>query len=175
MELSTRIYYYHPDQEIMAQLKTLFTEVHGDEARFISMAQALNVELGQDLAQGLIDSVDSLEYDVDAEALETIAGYHVCYFTHGSDGDECIAQILFFLKSLIPDLHVQAWGCGDEDPWEFWYKFEGDDLLREDDEPLNDPDEDEEIKASIYAWWHEGLPSEIRVGYLNESEEEEEE
>jgi hypothetical protein len=35
---------------------------------------------------------------------------------------------------------------------------------------LNDPDEDEEIKASIYTWWHQDLPSEIKEGFLNEED-----
>ena len=81
-----------------------------------------------------------------------------------------IENILLFLKGLLPNIHAQAWGCGDDDPWEFWFKFEGDELIREDDEPLNDPDEDEEIKASIYAWWHQDLPPEIKEGFLNEEE-----
>ena len=85
---------------------------------------------------------------------------------------ENIENILIFLKGLLPEIIVQAWGCGDDDPWEFWFKFDGDELVREDDEPFNDPEEDEEIKASIYAWWHQDLPVEIKEGFLNEETEE---
>lgn len=40
-----------------------------------------------------------------------------------------------------------------------------DELVREDDEPLNDPEEDEEIKASIYAWWHADLLKKLKKAF----------
>lgn len=172
MELSTRIYYHHPDQNVMAQLKALFTEVQGDEARFIQIAQTLHPKHGADLAQDLIDSIDSLEYDAGAETLHQIGNFHVCSFTHGSEGDEWLSLILLFLKNLLPDIQALGWGCGDDDPWEFWFKFDGNELIRQDDEPFNDPDEDKEIKERIYIWWHAGLPEEIKVGFLNQSADE---
>ena len=52
----------------------------------------------------------------------------------------------------------------------FFFKFEDDKLVREDDEPFNDPDEDEEIKTSIYAWWHAEMPEKIKEGFLNQEE-----
>ena len=45
--------------------------------------------------------------------------------------------------------------------------------MREDDEPFNDPDQDQLIKAEIYTWWHENMPNEIKEGFLNEVESEE--
>lgn len=169
MELHSRVYYKHPDSTIMGQLEVLFTTHHGDEEKFIQTALLINPQ-ADEITQELVDLIDSIEHDLTPETLHYVNGFAVLDFTHGSNGDENIENILLFLKGLLPNIHAQAWGCGDDDPWEFWFKFDGDELIREDDEPLNDPDEDEEIKASIYAWWHQDLPSEIKEGFLNEEE-----
>lgn len=167
MELHSRVYYKHPDSTIMGQLEALFTTHHGDEEKFSQAALLINPQAGE-ITQELLDLIDSIEHDLEPETLDYVAGFAVLDFTHGSNGDENIENILIFLKGLLPEIVVQAWGCGDDDPWEFWFKFNGDELVREDDEPFNDPEQDEEIKASIYAWWHQGLPAEIKEGFLNE-------
>ena len=169
MEMHSNLYYKHTDLKVMAELNRLFEEHKGDQDKFIAIAIALNSEQGLELATDLLDSVDNVEFDLGPETIQSIEGFSIAHFVHGSSGDEFIEAILLFLKALIPDIHAQAWGCGDDDPWEFWYKFEGDELVREDDEPFNDPDEDEEIKTSIYTWWHAGLPNKIKEGFLNEA------
>ena len=169
MEMHSNLYYKHTDLKVMAELNRLFEEHKGDQDKFIAIAIALNSEQGLELATDLLDSVDNVEFDLGPETIQSIEGFSIAHFVHGSSGDEFIEAILLFLKALIPDIHTQAWGCGDDDPWEFWYKFEGDKLVREDDEPFNDPDEDEEIKTSIYTWWHAGLPNKIKEGFLNEA------
>ena len=169
MEMHSNLYYKHTDLKVMAELNRLFEEHKGDQDKFIAIAIALNSEQGLELATDLLDSVDNVEFDLGPETIQSIEGFSIAHFVHGSSGDEFIEAILLFLKALIPDIHAQAWGCGDDDPWEFWYKFEGDKLVREDDEPFNDPDEDEEIKTSIYTWWHAGFPNKIKEGFLNEA------
>ena len=169
MEMHSNLYYKHTDLKVMAELNRLFEEHKGDQDKFIAIAIALNSEQGLELATDLLDSVDNVEFDLGPETIQSIEGFSIAHFVHGSSGDEFIEAILLFLKALIPDIQTQAWGCGDDDPWEFWYKFEGDELVREDDEPFNDPDEDEEIKTSIYTWWHAGLPNKIKEGFLNEA------
>lgn len=171
MELHSNLYYKHPDASIMDQLDRLFSQHQGDENLFLQAAAAINADEGKALAQDLIDQVDSVEFDLASYYLSRIAGFSSLHFVHGSAGDEFIEAILLFLKALLPGIHAQAWGCGDDDPWEFWFKFDGDELVREDDEPFNDPDEDEDIKASIYAWWHQDMPAEIREGFLNQQQD----
>ncbi|WP_010111278.1 hypothetical protein [Acinetobacter sp. P8-3-8] len=168
MEMHSNLYYKHPDSKVMADLNRLFKQHQGDKDKFIAAAITLNPEHGQELASDLLDSVDNVEFDLGPETIQSIEGFSIAHFVHGSSGDEFIEAILLFLKALLADIHTQAWGCGDDDPWEFWFKFEGDELIREDDEPFNDPEEDEEIKASIYTWWHTGLPEKIKEGFLNE-------
>ena len=168
MEMHSNLYYKHPDSKVMAELDHLFKQHQGDKDKFIAAAITLNPEHGQELASDLLDSVDNVEFDLGPETIQSIEGFSIAHFVHGSSGDEFIEAILLFLKALLADIHAQAWGCGDDDPWEFWYRFEGDELVREDDEPSNDPEEDEEIKASIYTWWHAGLPEKIKEGFLNQ-------
>ena len=168
MELHSNVYYKHADINIMVMIDRLFKEHQGDRDKFISFAVELNPEDGQTLAEDITDTVDQIDFDLGPESIHSSAGYSVAHFVHGSAGDEFIEAILLFLKALVPDIHAQAWGCGDDDPWEFWFKFEGDELIREDDEPFNDPDEDEEIKASIYVWWHAEMPKKIQEGFLNQ-------
>lgn len=168
MELHSNLYYKHPHINVMRQLDMLFKEHQGSEQAFIQFATEINPEQGAELAQDLLDIVDHVQFDLGPESLYESQGYSIAHFVHGSSGDEFIEAILIFIKALLPDIHTQAWGCGDDDPWEFWFKFEGDDLVREDDEPLNDLDEDATIKESIYAWWHEDMPDEIKEGFLND-------
>lgn len=174
MELHSNLYYKHANASMMDKLDALFTQHRGDESLFLQAAVAINADEGKELAQDLIDQVDSVEFDLAPESLHHQAGFSVTHFVHGSAGDEFMEAILLFLKSLVPDIHAQAWGCGDDDPWEFWFKFDDDELVREDDEPFNDPDDDEQIKSSIYAWWHQDMPEEIREGFLNEKSEDDE-
>ncbi|MBP2543528.1 hypothetical protein [Acinetobacter guillouiae] len=169
MELHSNLYYTHPNTEIMQKLGRLFQEHRGEQDKFIAVAVELNSQLGQELAEDLLNTVDNIEFDLGPESLHTIAGYSVAHFVHGSSGDEFIEAILLFLKALLPEIHTLAWGCGDDDPWEFWFKFEGDELIREDDEPFNDPEQDDEIKSSIYTWWHTGLPEKIKEGFLKQA------
>ena len=172
MELHSNLYYHHPDSVIMDQLDHLFQQHQDNPVTFVQLASTINAEYGAELAQELIDQIDQIEYDLAPETVYRLAGFSILHFVHGSAGDDIMEAILFFLKALVPALHVQAWGCGDDDPWEFWFKFEGDELVREDDEPFNDPDEDLNIKAEIYTWWHQDMPKEIQEGFLNETEEE---
>ena len=170
MELHSNLYYRHADAEVMAKLGRLFETHRGDADKFIALASEINPQHGAELATEILDSVDNLEYDLGPELLYPVEGYSIAHFVHGSAGDEFMEAILFFIKALVPDIHAQAWGCGDDDPWEFWFKFEGDELIREDDEPLNDPEEDEEIKANVYAWWHADMPEKIKEGFLNRND-----
>lgn len=170
-ELHSNLYYKHGDAEVMRKLDALFLEAQGDEQRIKEICKSLAPEDGEYLAQEIIDAVDDVECDLGAESLSKIAGYSLLHFVHGSAGDDIVGSIVDFLYQLVPDIHAQAWGCGDDDPWEFWFKYENGEVLREDDEPFMG-DDDEEIKSTIYAWWHKDMPKEIREGFLNEEQEE---
>jgi len=124
MELHSNLYYHHPDSVIMDQLDHLFQQHQDNPVTFVQLASTINPEYGAELAQELIDQVDQIEYDLAPETVYRLAGFSILHFVHGSAGDDIMEAILFFLKALVPALHVQAWGCGDDDPWEFWFKFD---------------------------------------------------
>lgn len=168
MEMHSNVYYRHADSKVMAALDHLFESHKGNQDIFVTSAIAIHPELGEALAIDITNSVDDLEFDLGPESVDQIEGYSIAHFVHGSSGDEFIEAILLFLKALVPDIDTQAWGCGDDDPWEFWFKFEGNELIREDDEPFNDPEEDEAIKSSIYTRWHKDFPEKIKEGFLNQ-------
>jgi NAD-dependent DNA ligase len=173
-ELHSNIYYKHEEPEIMSLLDSLFFESRGDTVKISKLCEALNPEIGVALSEVLLDFVDDPEHDLDAESLDKTEGYSVCHFVHGSAGDEIVGKIIETLYSLCPEIHAQAWGCGDDDPWEFWFKYENGSVKREDDEPEMDEEEDEEIKNTVYKWWHESMPDSIREGFLNEIDIEDE-
>ena len=173
MEISSHIYYRHPNSDIHALFDQLFSNVNGNEADFLALSTSISPQTGADIAQTLIESVDSVIHDLGAETIEHQAGYSIAHFCHGSDGNDLVEIIVQFIQDLSPDIHVQAWASGDDDPWEFWLKFENGKLIRQDDEPLDDPDEDEIIYETIYTWWHKDMPSEIKEGFLNDEHEEE--
>jgi len=172
-ELHSNIYFKHEDSNVMSLLDSLFFESEGIEEKISTICRDLNPSDGYSLSQKLISFVDEPKYDLSAESLVKTEGYSVCHFVHGSSGDEIVGKIVEFLYAISPGIHAQAWGCGDDDPWEYWFKFENGALKREDDEPIMDEDddedgEDEEIKNTIYAWWHDSMPNSIQEGFLNE-------
>jgi NAD-dependent DNA ligase len=170
-ELHSNIYYKHSKPEIMQKLDSLFSDCEGDENNLIRIATQINQDDGAEFARDLLSKVEEPEYDIDAESLEKVDGYSVAHLVHGSAGDEVVKNIIKFLYALIPDIHAQAWGCGDDDPWEFWLKYENNSLVRKDDEPFIDEDDDQEILNTVYAWWHETMPAAISEGLLNEDRE----
>lgn len=167
-ELHSNVYYTHEDPEVMKLLDSFFYESEGDTKKMTALCESINPEKGRALSNLLINYVDEPQYELSAESLDKIDGYSVCHFVHGSSGDDIVGKIIETLYCLCPDIHAQAWGCGDDDPWEFWFKYENGSVRREDDEPEMDEDEDEEIKNTIYKWWHESMPGSIREGFLNE-------
>jgi NAD-dependent DNA ligase len=173
-ELHSNIYYTHEDPEIIKLLGSLFYESEGDRKKITALCESINTEKGRALSNLLINYVDEPQYELSAESLDKIDGYSVCHFVHGSSGDDIVGKIIETLYCLCPGIHAQAWGCGDDDPWEFWFKYENGSVRREDDEPEMDEEEDEEIKNTIYKWWHESMPDSIREGFLNEIDIEDE-
>jgi len=170
-ELHSNIYYKHSSPEITGKIESIFFECNGDEDKIKSIASSINPEIGSALADELINFVINPVHDLSAESINKNNGYTIAHFVHGRMGDENLEQILIFLYSLVPDIHAQAWGCGDDDPWEFWLKHENGNLIRKDDEPTMEKEEDQEILNTIYAWWHVSMPDTINEGLLNDDQD----
>ncbi len=177
-EMYCNIYYSHSNQELLDKLDSLFDESTVEKEKFTGIAVSINSNDGAKLVESLFEACIEPDLDLGVGAeFKRIDGYSVANFVHGTGGDEVAEAIVRFIKQLVPDVHVQAWGHGDEDPWEYWLKYEvrkswlGKEklkLIKKEDTPFQSEDEDEEIRQKIYEWWHDDMPASIKEGYLNE-------
>jgi len=72
-----------------------------------------------------------------------------------------------FLGKLCSDIDVRACLTGDDDPWEFFFRWQNGTAKRAGYEP--DYEEAEKDKLpDVYLWWHKGLPEGIKDGFINE-------
>ncbi len=173
-ELHSDLYVKHQDARIHQLLHDFFAASDMNSEFEISdwdekqehlgkIVKELNPEQGEALLAELLEN-EVEEYW--SESISEVDGFWVVHMVNGGDGMYLVGQFVTFLNQLVPSVQAQAWGCGDDDPWEFWLKYENGELVEKEDQPFEDPEEDEEIKNTIYAWWHKGLPATISVGLL---------
>ena len=173
-EIYVNVYFQHQDWETHKKLVQLFElgdPNNDDEAReaFIGIATEVNPEKGEGIAKAFLTDIDSKIHEMFGfEDVENIAGYCCAGGTHGGGGDRFAARCVKLLYHLSPGIDARAWGMGDDDPWEFWFKHEDGHLVRHDAEPFDGYDA--RIRSTIYRWWHEGLPAEIKEGMLNDDD-----
>lgn len=177
MELQINLYVRHDNSELNAFLYDFFSAANINSKNFIksdddrnkyleSKCCSVNEASGEVLFTEFINSlrqdhlVDSFEFESSSE----IAGFKVIHSIYGSNGGDVVVSIISFLNRLIPGIQAQAWGCGDEDPWEFWIKLEknGEISIRE-----NSPGPGVQ---EIYEWWHKTMPESVNEGFLEDSE-----
>ncbi len=141
------------------------------EENIINIAKSVNTDNGESLAKNLYNSIGAKE-DLLAEDRDIESGYYTAYFVHGSEGTEIIESIINFLGKLCPEIDARVCLAGDDDPWEIFYRWEAGKVKKEYFEPDDEDVEDE--FPDVYKWWHEGLPEEIKDGFLNEWAEDDE-
>ncbi len=173
-EIYVSVYFQHQDPETHGKLVQLFEtgDPNGDDASrqaFVDLATDINAEKGEGIARAFLHDLDGKIHEMFGfEEVTDIAGYCCAGGTHGGGGDRFAARCVKLLYHLCPGIQALAWGMGDDDPWEFWLKHEDGHLVRHDAEPFDGYDA--RIRSTIYRWWHEGLPDEIREGMLNDSD-----
>ena len=92
---------------------------------------------GAALAADFYDHIIEIYFDdFGSENIWEDSGYSVSHWVGGSGGDEMQNDLMHFIYNLCPDIHAQSWGCGDDDPWEFWFKYENGQVLHWYDEPF---------------------------------------
>lgn len=165
-EIHSNVYLSHPRVVVAKKASSLFEATTPNE--FVKLAMTLNAITGEALAGSFLTDLPNLDC-TRAESIKKLSKIYVCHFVHSSDGDNIIGRIVSFLHDLVPDIVVQAWGCGDDDPWEFWFKYVNGVLIRQDDTPLEDEEANDHIQETIYKWWHQGLPRTVKEGLLNEA------
>ena len=169
-EIQSTIYFKHPSSRKQGQLIKLFNAIGADIDEASELADKLNPDSGSDT---LATFLDKLEHDYDEhlcpESVTKQHGYGVVYLVNGGSGDYITGLTVKLVHDLCPEVHVQGWGAGDDDPWEFWFKIFDGRVVRYDDQPWEDDDEDARILATVYRWWHEDMPAKIKEGFLSES------
>jgi len=183
-ELHTNLYIKHAEPEVNEKLGSIFKTINDKpkpdyskiEELIKSEAITINPEKGDELASRLLEEVKS-DYgtpteDLVAESRGQIEGYYRLHFVHGGSGTDYMKSIIEFLGNLSPDVDVRACLVGDDDPWEIFYKFEQGEVIEHYYEPDYDEAQEGEL-PELYTWWHEGLPSTIKDGFINEWLEEE--
>ncbi len=179
MELSANIFLHHQDKKAQQKLESLInnwatTEICKQENfNDLLLEEAKNIT--PDLAEGAVkrffsaleESYSELR-DLRSERTGHIADYYYFNYTHGSNGIEIIEAILQFLLDLVPDLDARAYLCGDDDPWERFYRSDSGIVRSTDYEPsFEEAEENEDELPDEYEWWHENLPTEIKAGFIH--------
>jgi hypothetical protein len=183
-ELHTNIYIKHSDSGINSKLELIFKTINDKpepdyekiEENLKADAVNINSENGAYLVDKLIKDIKegngTPSEDLIAESRDEIAGFHFLHFVHGGSGTDYIGAIIKFLGDLAPGVDVRACLVGDDDPWEIFYRYEQGKVINQYYEPDVDEAEEGEL-PEVYTWWHEGLPPEIKDGFINEWLEEE--
>lgn len=174
-ELHSNLYFKHPKPQTQEKLVQMFrsallpeVESQSDTLEiFVRDAESINPENGRSLVINLISKIkDGLDSNIEPEYVGEVAGFCVSHWVDGSTGIEVQQGLIEFMSDLCPGIQAQSWGCGDDDPWEYWLKYQNGKLLRCDDEPFEG--EDDRIMGTIYRWWHKDMPEQIKEGFLNE-------
>ncbi|OZG71112.1 hypothetical protein BTA51_22290 [Hahella sp. CCB-MM4] len=171
-ELHSKLYYQHPNPTVHSRLKA-FIEALGEENESILLAaQSLNFEVGEIQTQNFLNELNN-RYQENLHAESTLGNedFWISQFLTSSCGDYLIGKLVKLLYDLCPGVRAQAWGYGDHDTWEFWYKYDNGRLLRCEDE-LSGESDNERTYNTIYRWWHEQLPAYLQAGLLNEGRSE---
>ncbi len=167
-ELHSNIYYRHPNLKKHQLLKEFVNSFSGSNELTLKIAQSLNLDDGEQVAQNFLTALKTKYHgSVYPEDTSSQDGYWVSHLINDSGGDYLVGRMVKLLYELCPEVQVQAWGCGDDHPWEYWFKFEGGKVVRCDDQPFG-KDDDEHTYKTVYRWWHENLPDGISEGLLNE-------
>lgn len=177
-ELHSNFYFKHPDSATHQQLVAMFRELDlrskkktrpATEKSFVRKAILVCPDRGETLALNLLEKIHTeFGESLQAESIERCAGYCVSHWVNGSSGAEIQQALIEFISALCPTIRAQSWGCGDDEPWEYWLKNEDGCVFRFDDAPFDD--NDDKLKGTVYRWWHEGLPASIKAGFLNDSD-----
>ncbi|WP_020409992.1 hypothetical protein [Hahella ganghwensis] len=167
-ELHSKLYYHHPNPTTHARLKEFIESLCETDDTIFQAAQSLNFDSGESLVKRFLNELHNrYQEHLHPESTLDIEGYWISQFTNSAQGDHLIGKLVKLLSDLCPNIHAQAWGYGDQDTWEFWYKCEGGRLLRCENELYSEKD-NERTYNTVYRWWHDKLPGQIQAGLLNE-------
>lgn len=167
-EVTMNLYVKHQDRAMHRAIGKLLRALPDDEEAMFGAAERLAPGRGVALTQSLLESLDDLLYG--AIGFDDVEGRHGYLFATLASGAEVVeaAQLLVgYFHSLNDGIESLAYVYGDEDPWECWVKIHHGAPFVLECAPYSG--DDAFIVGTVYRWWHEGVPSEIREGMLSES------
>lgn len=134
-ELHCNVYYKHSDAETHRLIRELVDGENGDDG--YQIAETLNPEKGRELLAAFDTALnEACHEDLTPESTHSIEGYWCSHLVQGSSGDYVTGRLVKLLNELCPGITAQAWGCGDDDPWEFWFKYENGRVIRCDNDEV---------------------------------------
>jgi hypothetical protein len=171
--IHTDLYITHDDETLLTELVEALEGTALDEEGAGSLANRWNPK-GAALVAQLFSHQYVNSFDFENGADEE-ADYRVLHLHQGEWGDSNMVHLIDFLHALIPGIQAQAWGYTEDDPWEFFIKYEDGRAIKQEHVPWEDVQMDDNALEYIYKWWHEDLPDEIEVGLLSVEDEDEDE
>lgn len=171
--IQTNLYITHEDEELLSTLTDSLAGVDLDYEKALSVAGEFSPNPKQ-LVDELFDHNYVNEFNFEDDADEE-HGFMVLHLAQGEWGDSSMVHFIDFLYALIPGIHAQAWGYTEDDPWEFFIKYEDGRAIKQEHVPWEDEKMDTDALEYIYKWWYDDMPEEIDAGLLSDEYEYEEE
>jgi hypothetical protein len=166
--IHTTLYITHEDESVLSSLANALAGEPLDKAKALTFAREFNPT-----TEPLVEDLFKHRYvsDFGIDEVDEEHGYIVLHMEQGEWGDAAMVHLIDFLYALIPGIHAQAWGYTDEEPWEFFIKYEDGRAIKQEHTPWEDAHMDADALEYIYSWWHEDMPDEIEAGLLSDEAE----
>jgi len=170
--IHTNLYITHENEELLARLADTLNGAHVDRETAYSIAGEFNSDTTpvDELFKHKYITRFNFEPGADEEH-----GYYILQLRQGERGEAGMVHFIEFLHKLIPGIHALAWGYAEDEPWEFFIKYENGRAIKQEHIPWEDEDTDEKAIEYIYHWWHEDLPDEIEAGLLTADDDDHDE
>lgn len=171
--IRTNLYITHENQELLAKLSEALNGANVDKETAYTFAEEFNPNPAT-----LVDKLFGYNYtrgfNFESGADEE-HGFYILQLLLEEGGENSMVHFIEFLYELIPGIHAQVWGYTEDDPWEYFIKYENGRAIKQEHIPWEDEQMDENALEYIYHWWHEDLPDEIEAGLLATEDDHEEE
>ena len=168
-ELHARLFLKPPKSVDLSALRMLFAT--DSKEMFVEVARGIGSDDAEKRARDFVSSIPRFD-ELKSERTRNVRGFAIWKFVLGIDGVSVTENILDFLVDLVPAAEAWAYVVTDDDPIETWFRVVDGKIVREENEPGQDEEEDRQTIEAIYAWWHDGLPKSIFEGQLIEARDE---
>jgi hypothetical protein len=167
--IHTNLYITHENEELLVKLVDALNGAAVDKETACSIVKKFDLSR-LSLADELFKHKYVTRFDF-APGADEEHGYYILQLRHGEGGESGTVHFVEFLYALIPGIQALAWGYGEDEPWEYFIKYEKGRAIKQEHIPWEDRKMDQNAIEYIYHWWHEDLPDEIEAGLLNSEED----